>query len=60
MKKFLTLIDGKKSLFYFKDILKVFKFSYTEDILIRQDCLTLMAGFDIEGELTIDGCLEVF
>ena len=60
MKKFLTLIDGKFNLFYFKDVLKVFKLSYTEDILIESDCLTLMAVFDIEGELIVDGCLEVF
>ena len=60
MKKFLTLIDGKLNLFYFKDVLKVFKLNYTEDILIEPDCLTLMAGFEMEGELIVDGCLEVF
>lgn len=60
MKKFLTLIDGKIKLFYFKDVLKVFKLFYTGDVIIDKDCLTLMAGFEIDGELIIDGELEVF
>lgn len=60
MKKFLTLIDGKINLFYFKDVLKAFKLYYTGDVLIDPDCLTLMAGFELDGELVIDGELEVF
>lgn len=60
MKKFLTLIDGKKNLFYFKNVLKVFKLKYLEDIYIESDCLTLMSGFEMDGELIVDGCLEVF
>ena len=60
MKKFLTLIDGKNNLFYFKNVLKVFKLNYTEDIVIENDCLTLICGFETDGEIIVNGCLEVF
>lgn len=59
-KKVLTLLSGREAWVNLKDYLHVFKLFYSEDITIEQDCLTLMAGFEIEGELIVDGCLEVF
>ena len=59
MKKFLTLIDGKKNLFYFKNVLKVFKTSYDEDVVIEANCVTLMAGFSTGQGIRVDGCLKV-
>ena len=37
----------------------MFKLNYTEDILVDSDCLTLMAGFEIDGELTFNGLISV-
>ncbi len=56
----LTILTGRKTWINFKDVLKVFRTSYTQDIVVEQNCVVLMAGFETDNGIEVEGCLEVF
>lgn len=60
MKKFLTLIDGKNNLFYFKNVFKLFKWEWLEDIKAEDGCTTLfVGGLKTNGGIVVTGCLRI-
>jgi len=58
-RELITLINGRLKRISFKDVLKIFRISYTEDINIESNCVTEMYGFDTNNGIEVEGCLEV-